>query len=709
MKPQSTFPYGAVFKVQRDHSREHIRNQLQAMKQSGMNTAVIWPAVYWWEDSSLPHYPYNTGHYILQVAEEIGLQIIMELSGQITSLEYAPDYAMKEEFYAVKYDGTYTNDYLYFGYLNYNHPELRAMIVEQFAETARQYKGYASLYGYDIWNETMFESYDVHTLRRYRKWLEDKYGTIDALNDVWDRVYRSFDDIHFNRWMWASVMPVVDYHRFHKEVVGMFLQEWYQAVKAVDPEHPIIADNIHSMVTEDASFNRPQDDWNVAQQVDEFGISFYPKTTPNPMPANKRWLVLTGSHSASKTGRFWISELQTHIKHMYNPESAVSALELKIWVWEAIAHGAKGLIYWKWDPFNKGLQTGGRGLVDYQGRPTPRLEAAVQIANVLKTHEPAFAAYEPEAPKAVILYDKDTHNFSKAYMAGYKPHAPESIYLDSIAGLHQLLWSLNIPVKVVTPEDIKQGKLSPDQVLFMTNQLTMSRDLADAIRAFAASGGTVVADGKIGEVDDDGTLHLQQPGGTLHDAIGCEFMEIDAEQLVFELNDCPKDGQRVHGYFERKILAVTSGEVKVRGAFGDGAPAFLERTIDRGRIYVIATHLWYGYHKERHPETLAFMERFVAELGLQRLSEEKGDARIKLLKGDSGALLFVFQYGHTSEPVDVHLAIDEGTYRLDNVLSGDVSYAATQKDRLRLNVTTQAYDVTILKISLITEAVKEED
>jgi beta-galactosidase GanA len=698
MKPKSSFPYGAVFKVQREHTREQIRHALDAMKKSGMNTVVIWPSVFWWEDRSLPKYPYDTGHFILQYAEEIGLKVIMELSGQITSLEYAPDFVMKEEYYAVKYDGTYTKDYWYFGYLNYNHPEVRKLIVEQFAETARQYMHYASLYGYDIWNETMFESYDVYTLQRYRKWLKDKYGTIEALNDVWDRVYASFEDIHFNRWMWASVMPVVDYYRFHKESIGMFLREWVQAVKAVDPGHPIIADNIHSMVSDDSSFSRPQDDWNVARHVDEFGISFYPKTAPVPMPPHKRWLVLTGAHSASRTGRFWISELQTHIKHMFNPESAVSARELKLWVWEAISHGAKGLIYWKWDPFNKGLQTRGRGLVDYRGKPTPRLDEAIEISSVIQKHGTEFASYEPLNPGAVILFDKDAHNFSKAYMAGYKPHAPDSIYLDSIAGLHRLLWELNIPVKIVTPEDVKQGILSPGQVLFMTNQLSMSEKLADAICAFISSGGIAVADGKLGEVDDNGILYTQQPGGPLHASLGFDFVDIEPEGLIFEWA-----GERKYkGYFERKRLDAAGGAT-VKGRFEDGSPAFLETIIGKGRFLYIATHLWFGYFKEQPLETLAFMKRLTEELGIKGLSKGEGKSKVKLLQGIGGALLFAFHYGDASDITEVCLDIGEGSYRIENVYTGDVSIAKTRHGLLELSVCAEANDVTILKLSKIDE------
>ena len=99
-KAAETFTHGAVLKVEREHSREDIRGMLQAMYDAGLHTVVVWPAVYWWEPQS-DHYPFQTGRTLLADAEEIGLQVIMELAGQITALEYAPDFRMREDYYCV--------------------------------------------------------------------------------------------------------------------------------------------------------------------------------------------------------------------------------------------------------------------------------------------------------------------------------------------------------------------------------------------------------------------------------------------------------------------------------------------------------------------------------------------------------------------------------------------------------------------------------
>ena len=455
---KKSFPYGTVLKIQREFSLEDIFSRLKQIRNLGMNTVVIWPSAFWWEDRSLPYYPFNTGREILKYAETLGLKIIMELSGQITSLEYAPDSIMKEEYYAITDEGHKDNQTWYFGYLNYNHPEVKMLIHKNFTEAASNYMGYSSLYGYDIWNETMFSSQDKYTLQLFREWLKKRYKSIEMLNQVWDRAYYDWSQVEFTKWMWASVMPVVDYNRFKKENIGILLKEWSDIIKEVDPDHPVIADNIHSMITDEGQYHRPHDDWNTAENVDEYGISFYPKNVPPFMSPDLRCEVFTAVHSAAKTGRFWVSELQSHCQAMFTPISAVYPHELRWWNWEAISRGAKGIVYWMWEPFIKGLQTFGRGLVDHRGNYTERAREAESIKRIIDSHSEEFYNYMPVKPKAAILYDKMNHDFVRAYTVNYKGYISESIYTDSINGLFKCLWEQNIPVKFITAEDISEGR-----------------------------------------------------------------------------------------------------------------------------------------------------------------------------------------------------------------------------------------------------------
>lgn len=102
-----------------------------------------------------------------------------------------------------------------------------------------------------------------------------------------------------------------------------------------------------------------------------------------------------------------------------------------------MSHGANGLIYWKWNPFRKGVQTFGRGLVDLQDRETPRLETARRLGAVLE-QERALATCHAAKPATAILFDPMNQDFIKAYTVGFggAMGAKPSLYHDSLMGLY---------------------------------------------------------------------------------------------------------------------------------------------------------------------------------------------------------------------------------------------------------------------------------
>lgn len=647
MEKGKEFVYGAVLKIEREQTLEDIRGSLKEMKDIGLDTVVVWPAVYWWEEKG-PDYPYATGKELLRIAEEIGISVIMELAGQITALEYAPDFLCKEEYYCVDKKGCKELGTISYGYLNFNHPDVQALIEKQYMEIAEAYSSFPALRGYDIWNETQFASFDEYTLEKFRVWLKEKYRTLDRLNDVWDRVYEQWEQIQFTQWMWASVMAVVDYHQFQKANVGEILHYMRRAIEQRDTLHEILADNIHATVTMDSYYERPSDDWKVAEEVDRYGISFYPKFFTKHTPAVRRHQVMTGAHSAAKDGVFSISEMQTHHASMFNPEGSVSAKELWQWCWEAVAHGAKGLIYWKWDPFRKGVQTGGRGLLDCSGRETVRAKTARKVAKILEK-EPLFAEAAPEKESAAILYDSLNHDFTKAYTIGFHGTgigAPDSIYLDSLAGLYRVLWKKNVPVKFVTPAQIYSGELRDCKVIFVTTQVTMSKTLAQALTGFAEHGGTVICDGKLAEVDENGLLYRRIPGAGLSERLGFELLDFEEGNLEFET-----DGIRVKGGHDRRQILQETLSAEVKGRYHDGRPALLKASCGAGKWYYISTFLWFACQRGDGEGTEELMDLLLKECSLRTVYCDEPEISCQRLDAKEESLLFAFHYGTEEKKV----------------------------------------------------------
>ena len=620
-----TFLHGSVIKLTREDTPETIEQNFLQMKEAGLDTVVIWPAAFWWEEKK-EGYPFNTGKIILELAEKIGLGIIMELAGQLPMMEYIPDFQMKDEYYAVDENGNKKLVPSSFGYLNYFHPEVNALICDHYKRAALAYRDYSSLIGYDVFNETMFFSHDKYTMEVFREWLRKKYETIDKLNDVWERTYTDFAQVSYAPWMWMSIMPAADIAAFRKEATGIYLANWCEAIREIDKKHPLIADNIGSMIVNGTwAYERPQDDYVLKEAVDEIGMSFYPKQETSCFAPHTRWNTFDAFYSASGGDGFYVSEMQTHVKALFNPTTCVRPYELKLWCTEALAAGAKGLIYWMWRPFNKGLQTGGRGLVDYKNRSTPRLEFAKGFSDLIRS----TGVLVPVRSNVGILFDGKSHDFQICYTKCYGD-VDQNIYLASLCGAYEAMWRSGVRCDIVKIEDIRNYKM-----ILLSNTVVIGKETARILLEYVRQGGVIVCDGKIGITDELSMMNSMLPGGSFNEAMGCEYIDCDYEGLDFVYEET-----LYNGFYGRELLGITDGEVI--GRFEDGNPAVIEKNFGKGKVITVATYLWYSQSKGA-----IGAEQFASVLDKRfdlRGIHVSAPLHARVCENDEACFVFVFNY-----------------------------------------------------------------
>lgn len=616
--------HGAVFKVTREDTKESIRLNLRQMKESGFNTVVVWPAAFWWEEKK-EGYPYNTGRFILKTAEEIGLKIIMELAGQITCMEYMPDFLMKEEYYAKKSDGSIEFGQPSFGFLNYFNPEVTDIITTNFKETAAAYKNFSALAAYDIFNETMFRSFDEYTISEFRTYLKEKYKTVEKLNSVWERTYTDFSQITYQEWKWLSVMPQADWFSFKKASITRFLGKWCAAVRQADSNHPLIADNIFSCATPAGSYDRPQDDFSLQETVDTIGMSFYPKSVSGVLEPALRHEIFSGFFAASKRNGFMLSEMQTHIQALFNPTTAVKKEELLQWCYESIAGGATALIYWMWRPFTKGLQTLGRGLVDHKNRPTERLDAAKEMAEFFKLNR----VVKPVQAKIAVVYDSFCEDLQKTYTIAY--NVDQNIYINSVYGAYKAFFDAGIPCDITTLDDIENYK-----TIVLVNHVALSDEYSDKLTKYVKSGGNIIIDGKTGIVDENGLAHKNIPCGKFNAFVGTDFTDSDYENTTFDF--C---GKKINGYYGKDIVSVADG-AEIAAKFCDGTPAIVINN-NHGDVISINTQLFYGYFKTSDKSVPSFVNDISERFNLRQYTLG-GNLYCKLAENEQNRYAFIFNY-----------------------------------------------------------------
>jgi len=618
---KSEFLHGAVLKVTRQDTPSDIRRNFMQMKENGLNTVVIWPAAFWWEEKK-EGYPFNTGRTILSIAEECDIKVIMELAGQLTVCEYIPDFQMKDEYYPVDINGQRVYGMKSYGYLNYFHPEVDELIRKHFTKTAEAYKDYSALYAYDIFNETLAGSYDEYTMAQFRIWLQEKYQSIDNLNAVWERTYTDFSQVSYSPWKWMSIMPEADFTLFERTITPTILKRWGEAIMSVDPLHPLLADNVASMVAGPNSFGR--DDFALKNAVDDIGISFYPKQVEGCCEPLKRWQIFDAYYAASKREGFYVAEMQTHIQALFNPTTCVRPYELKLWCTEALSAGCRSLIYWKWRPFNKGLQTMGRGLVDYKNRSTPRLAFAKEFAKLLDQ----TGALTPARSQAAIVFDDLCDVYQKGYDEDYA--IDHEIYRNSIFGAYMAMLDAGCLCDIIKLDEICNYKL-----IILTNHIVLDKASAAALSAYVREGGVVICDGKIGIVDETSLLNSELPGGDFNRYMGQDYLDTDYECVDFLF-----DGIHYDGFYGRDLTSLTDGQCL--GHFEDGYPAVVMKQFGQGTVLTINTYLWYGYLMNGGNAN-EFAKMLLDTYNLQCL-EITPSLRARICENETDRFMFVFNY-----------------------------------------------------------------
>ncbi len=267
--------------------REIWRHDLQQIHKLGFNTIRCW--IDW--ASGEPRegqYHFETIDVLLKLAEQEGLraiiQVYMDSAPAWVGVKYPDALFVSSNGMAIHPESAP-------GYC-LDHDGVRQAELRFYTALAERAKQSRAFLGWDLWSEphvinwatpTYIENPEFcfckYTIARFRRWLEKKYGSLEALNRAWYRQYAAWNDVEPNRLSTIlSYTDFIDWKQFIADKLGEDLRDRYQAVKRVAPD---------AVATSHAAgiglFSSPlwwegqSDDWTMTQQVDYYGTSFYPK------------------------------------------------------------------------------------------------------------------------------------------------------------------------------------------------------------------------------------------------------------------------------------------------------------------------------------------------------------------------------------------------------------------------------------------------
>ncbi|MDM7859235.1 beta-galactosidase [Alteromonas sp. ASW11-36] len=197
----------------------------------------------------------------------------------------------------------------------------------------------------------------------FQRWLENEYGDIDRLNKAWGTIFWSMEYQNFSQ-IDLPILTVTEaqpshqlaYRRFSSDQVIRYHNDMIEILRELCPSH-FITHNFIPMV------DTQTDNFALAEKLDFACYDNYPLGRTDLFyadagPEQFRRYMRTGHPDFSTAsfdhirgiskGNFWIMEQQPGPVNWghHNPRPLPGMV--RFWSWEAVAHGAETVCYFRW-------------------------------------------------------------------------------------------------------------------------------------------------------------------------------------------------------------------------------------------------------------------------------------------------------------------------------------------------------------------------
>lgn len=480
---------------------------------------------------------------------------------------------------------------------NYNSPkynELTARIVEKIAE---RYCPNPAVIGWQIDNELNCETnvfYSEADHIAFRKYLQDKFKTLDSLNAAmgtafWNQTYTSWEEIHLTRPTVGNAnnphMSLEEKHFISGSAID-FCRLQANIIRKYAPEGQFITTNGIFGHLDSHEMTRQALDFITFDSYPNFAYDTWtdPKRPGNLNDRRSSW-SLTRARSVSPV--FGIMEQQSGAggwdAKMKQP--APKPGQMRLWAFQSIAHGADFVSFFRWRTCWIGNEIYWHGLNDYSNLPNRRLEELGRIRNDLSCiSHLAGAKYQ-----AKVAFVKDYSNEWDGEQD--KWHGPLDEFSDtgwfSAAQLNHVPMDF-LYIRNSGAEKTAQEELNRYELLIYPHATILTDQTAALLKAYAEQGGTLIMGARTGYKDEFGRCPMRPMPGPAADICGvtvCDYTHLgpgdDEEFAVW-------DGEAIPAPIFNDILRAGDGAevlATFRGNYYDGAPALVRNKIGKGTAY----------------------------------------------------------------------------------------------------------------------------
>jgi len=404
-------------------------------------------------------------------------------------------------------------------------------------------------------------SYSDAAKHAFRSWCETRYKTIDALNEAWGNIfwsmeYNSFLQIDLPNLTVTEANPAhcMAFRRFSSDQVVSYNRLQTQIIKRFS-DAPI-SHNYMGRVTE-------FDHYEVGEDLEIASWDSYPLGFLEDRIAADEQFKHDHSrqghpdfqafhhdlYRAVGKGRWWVMEQQPGPVNWapYNPAPLPGMVRL--WTWEAFAHGAESVMYFRWRQAPFAQEQMHSGLLRPDSEIAPAYVEAEQVANELRE----MAQDENVEAKVALVFD-----YQSDWATDIQPQGEGCRYFDLVFDHYCAARKLGLSVDILPPNC---DDLSAYKLVMLPGLMNLGDELRSALDNFE---GQVLAGPRTNAKTEEFSIPLPLPPNLPGLEATVDFVESSRPSTRVSLS--------TRGNFVKwREQVSTAGEIVAKTLDGDAA------------------------------------------------------------------------------------------------------------------------------------------
>lgn len=618
---------------------ERWKTDAKLMKEAGFN--VVRLAEFAWAklEPIEGNFDFRWLDQVINIFDQLGIKVVLGTPTasmpRWVSLKYPETVAVKKSGEKIPYGARKDNCPSSQAYRLLGQKITKAM--------AKHYTDNTAVIGWQIDNELGGPDCYCQTCRAaWQDWLHKRFSNIENLNRRWGTIfwghtYRTWNEIPIPKRGWDNPSMALDFARFHSDLVVSFQKEQVEIIRGICSQHFIT----HNLM----GFFDKLDYYDLAKDLDFVSWDFYYNFRRSHEARMLEYSEGAAAHDlmrSLKQKQFWIMETTAGPTGNKVFKRNVRPGEIRRLSYQSVAHGANGLVWFRWRTCRFGFEQYWHGLLGHDGLVNKRYKEVSKTTHELVDIQAEIELSEVKPDVGIVFSYDDRWCFN------IQPHSERFDYVQHLMQYYKAVVGEGLNIGFI---NLNQADLSQYKLVIAPTLHIITPELATKLENYVANGGVLVLTFRSGVKDPDNVCYDLTLPGHLRQMTGIRVEEYeglsDGTSYKVSVNHNLGWGEFSCGVLADWIIPETARVIASYQEHGlENYAALTENKYGRGKVYYVGT--WFEEELYNH-----FINYVIKGLDLQPLVKPITGVEVSTrCKGD---IIYIFVLNHNDAEVKLDM------------------------------------------------------